>query len=1218
MDTQKLESLLQRNAELEKELAAKNRELAIEAALDRVRTRAMAMQRSDELKDLIATVSVELAQLDFVLDRSSIIIFDTETKGMTWWMSHPETPTEPIGLFIKYHEQPPFLAFVKAWEERQWRWQYILEGDVKKTWDKFLFSETELSQLPAFIIANMRSQTKVYMSASFNHFGGLFIATLEPLSQEHFDILLRFAGVFDQTYTRFNDLKLAEAQAKEARIEAALERVRSEAMAMKEPDDLLGICGILFEALFALGFHEIRNTMINIYNDEKGSFINYDFSIDGGANRLVIPYNSHPMIQDFISQLKQASGAFTEHAKSGVVLEEWKAFRERSGEQTGPKLKSAKALYYYTYAFRNGTVGISNFEPVSEEQLQILERFKNVLNLSYQRFTDITQAHAQAREARIEAALEKIRSRSLAMHHSNELVSVIGVMFEKLKDLNVLMGTVAIWLFDKATMDSIFWVGNDWQQPAMVRLPYDEQLMKEETNYKDSWEAWLTGESYINKEYSKEQKDKYFRYVLANNDLVAIPPAAREILMQAQKYIACLLVEKNSALYFDCWYGATYNEESIQVLKRVAQVFEQAYIRFLDLQKAEAQAREAQVEAALERVRSRTMAMRQSEELQEAATLLFQQVQALGIPAWSCGYNIWEKDEKICTGWMSSQGAIQPPFRIPLTESPTFIRFYNSRQQGEPFYVEEVSGEALAAHYEYMLSLPGFKEIANDFLKAGFTFPTFQIHHVVNFAHGNLIFITSTPVPESWDVFKRFAAVFEQTYTRFLDLQKAEAQAREFQIEAAMERVRARTMAMQQSNELTEVATLLFKQVGELGINAWTTGFNIWSDDNNYYTDYITNPQGGFMEPYTIDASIMPVSIELRAAKLRGEGFYVNYEEGEQLAETYRQLGKFGEKQFKGILESGFQFPTSQYEHFVFGSKVSLMFITYEPVPEAHDIFKRFGKVFEQTYTRFLDLQKAEAQAREARIEATMEKLRSKAMGMQTSSELNGLIQTIYIELKKLDESLNRCFIMIFDEQTSGVTWWMAGNDDASVEQEYYVPHSEHPPQRAYLKGWEKRQEKWQYIMEGEEKKAWDEYLFTATELAKLPRIVIQNMRSFVKIYLSASFSNFGCLTTGSIQPLSDESFSILLRFSKVFDLTYTRFLDLQRAEEQALQAEQDLIEIKAARKKAEDTLAALKATQAQLIQSEKMASLGELTAGIAHEIQNPLNFVNNFSETNM
>ena len=52
-------------------------------------------------------------------------------------------------------------------------------------------------------------------------------------------------------------------------------------------------------------------------------------------------------------------------------------------------------------------------------------------------------------------------------------------------------------------------------------------------------------------------------------------------------------------------------------------------------------------------------------------------------------------------------------------------------------------------------------------------------------------------------------------------------------------------------------------------------------------------------------------------------------------------------------------------------------------------------------------------------------------------------------------------------------------------------------------------------------------------------------------------------------------------------------------------------------KKQIENTLTELKSTQKQLIQSEKMASLGEMTAGIAHEIQNPLNFVNNFSDVN-
>ena len=65
------------------------------------------------------------------------------------------------------------------------------------------------------------------------------------------------------------------------------------------------------------------------------------------------------------------------------------------------------------------------------------------------------------------------------------------------------------------------------------------------------------------------------------------------------------------------------------------------------------------------------------------------------------------------------------------------------------------------------------------------------------------------------------------------------------------------------------------------------------------------------------------------------------------------------------------------------------------------------------------------------------------------------------------------------------------------------------------------------------------------------------------------------------------------------------------------VQVKERTAEITLQKEELQHALTDLKATQSQLIQSEKMASLGELTAGIAHEIQNPLNFVNNFSEVN-
>jgi hypothetical protein len=125
---------------------------------------------------------------------------------------------EASSLLIQYTEDPFYQEMLTAWRERNPNWIYTLEGKILKNWTKFLFNETEFSQLPGIVKDAMKEPDKVIFWASYYNYGAIQVGGPEPFSEQNLKILSRFSKVFDLTYTRFLDLQKAEAQTREARI----------------------------------------------------------------------------------------------------------------------------------------------------------------------------------------------------------------------------------------------------------------------------------------------------------------------------------------------------------------------------------------------------------------------------------------------------------------------------------------------------------------------------------------------------------------------------------------------------------------------------------------------------------------------------------------------------------------------------------------------------------------------------------------------------------------------------------------------------------------------------------------------------------------------------------------------------------------------------------------------------------------------------------------
>jgi len=1162
---------------------AQAREAQIEAAMERIRGRAMAMHESSELKEVIGTIFSELTQLDVELAHCIMWIVDEASEKVEWLQADPNIEGTSSSYEMPFNDHPTTLFHLDAWRSKRPQPVHVLDGDIKAAYDEYLFGETGLKNMPVPAQEGMRGLETIRLYCATEDFGLLIAASPTPVSDESHQIVGRFAKVFQQAYTRFKDVQLAEAQTREAQIGLAVERIRAKATAMHRSEELLNVAIAVREEMLGLGMSGVTAGSIYLHLDDGTSrmwdLTSKDDDVDSDPILIDQILDPEKLDPDFfvldVLKMEESYKVFDLDTDDLAIAIDWlRGHDPESADSLTTLVENGAWSEAWITAARleNGKLSLDWIEPPPDEVAHILPQMASAFDLAYRRFEDLKLAEAQAREAQIEAALERVRSRTMAMRESSELAPIVGVIFTELTSLDLELSRAIIWIFEEDAKIIHWWMANPEAEgsASSYKMPFNDYPITQ--HFVEAWQDQIGDSVYV---HDGEAKQEYDDYIFGETEVGQLSPEAQEGMRAPDAVYLSSSIGKFGTVMAAS--EKSISNKNHQIVQRFGEIFEQSYTRFLDVQLAEEQAHEAQIEAVLERVRGQAMAMRTSDDVREVIRMTYDELKKLNESLFFVSYYTYDPKTQEMTSWPEVPGQeTLRPFSLPRIDHPFHDRYIEAFENQIPYYSCRLEYESKAAYDAVLFTESDYKNVPDGMRQKMLDMKSIVSSNAV-YRNSLLQTATTEPLgPGAPALLERFVPMFDLTYTRYLDLQKAEAGAREAQIEAAIERVRGQALAMRDSNELSDLIVAIKHEINGLSDgDVWEATIFLNDSQDNLRVWNIADVPDEEKERIDLAGIIYPKKADpphpwMEEFAHSGKSYQEIILDRDGIERCLVSIEHYY-PEYGTVLREWFETGTFDFEHTCIAAInrgwLTLQFLTTPP-RDIESVLTKMASVLSLAMNRSDELQEAESRTREAQIESALERIRGRALAMRSSTEMIEVADELRRQMGLLGQQhLEACAIHIYDIQGEDFESWGAirdpkGEQSISNEIRLFPRKGVAALEEALVKYHSDEQ---QYVIVNEGDGAAEFFDMLKVRAPEPYEAMLKQMPPGMKPSEMKAFWSFadfdgGSIVTVTFQPADEESLNLLGRAAKVFDLAYRRFKDLQESEAAARDSQIELV----------------------------------------------------------